>query len=472
MMVPSRSGFEYPVRNTLHPRPCTSWPRVRCRCILPLCLLFALGTASDGVAQPGATLLFTAPGENSGDRHGFAIAGGLDLNGDQIPDLAIGANYYSPPSPSSRFGRVYLHFGGPTVGVTPDRDMTGTIWSEFGSALDIAPDLDGDGLPDLVIGAPYAVAETIDSPGRVYVYNGGVGLDEFPEWTLSGTLSFEGFGASVAGIGDFNGDGYGDLAVGSPLHSSEVFEGGRVSVFYGGPGRDAVADLFSTGTSTVAAHFGSTVRGLKDFNGDGLGDLVALEPQTETVSLFLGSATSPDLIDDLSITLRGYVLGAVGDVNGDGLSDFAIGHPGAGGDEGRVEVYFGASTPDGTPDWILSGNPGEHLGYSIASAGDVNGDGYDDILVGGRGSTGRLGSLYLGGEQPDSVPDLFFEAEPGTAVAGYRAMTGVGDLDQDGRVDIALGDWLGTGATHVFTTDVIVDAQRRSMGGIKGRFRR
>lgn len=194
---------------------------------------------------------------------------------------------------------------------------------------------------------------------------------------------------------------------------------------------------------------------------------MALEPQTETVSLFLGSATSPDLIDDLSITLRGYVLGAVGDVNGDGLSDFAIGHPGAGGDEGRVEVYFGASTPDGTPDWILSGNPGEHLGYSIASAGDVNGDGYDDILVGGRGSTGRLGSLYLGGEQPDSVPDLFFEAEPGTAVAGYRAMTGVGDLDQDGRVDIALGDWLGTGATHVFTTDVIVDAQRRSMGGIK-----
>src|SRR5262245_5620949 len=144
----------------------------------------------------------------------------------------------------------------------------------------------------------------------------------------------------------------------------------------------------------------------------------------------------------------GAAVSSAGDVNGDGFSDWLVGDDGYNSHQGRAYLYLGGKnlSPNGTtaPYLTFTGqNPNDHFGYSVASAGDVNGDGYSDVLVGALNysasgvNAGRV-YLYLGGPSMDNVPDLVLTGET-TFSYFSTSMAAVGDLNGDGFGDFMVG---------------------------------
>lgn len=184
--------------------------------------------------------------------------------------------------------------------------------------------------------------------GRVSIYLGGPSFGSTPNLTIQGEAAGDLFGASVADIGDVNGDGFGDFAVGSPGYASGK---GKVYVFLGGP---------SPSTTPALA-----------FTGNAAGDL-------------FGSAIS-----------------AAGDVNGDGFPDFAVGSPGAQGGVGTVTIFRGGTSPSSTPLQTITGpvSPSygqrPRFGSFLFGGKDLSGDGRPDLVVGAPGVAGERGSVYV-----------------------------------------------------------------------------
>ena len=209
----------------------------------------------------------------------------------------------------------------------------------FGYSVSGAGDVNGDGYADVIVGA-YLNDAAGSNVGRAYVYYGGPGADAVADLTLTGEAAGDLFGYSVSGAGDVNGDGYADVIVGAYSDDGGGLDAGRAYVYFGGPGADAVADLTLTGAA-AGDWFGWSVSGAGDVNGDGYADVIV----------------------------------------GGHLDD-------AGGmDAGRAYVYFGGPGADAVADLTLTGAAaGDQFGISVAGAGDVNGDGYADVIV-GRGST-------------------------------------------------------------------------------------
>jgi len=214
--------------------------------------------------------------------------------------------------------------------------------ARFGRCIDGAGDVNGDGYDDLIIGSPYYDA---GSPfeGRAWVFLGGpTGPEQTPVWVTESNQAQARWGRLVAGAGDVNADGYDDVLVGAHFWSGSQSLNGLVSVFHGGPGGlDASPDW-------------------------------SVEGQTEAAGL-------------------GWSADGVGDLNGDGYDDVALGawqERVAGHSSGAVHVWYGSAsglTP-GIPDWTTQATtPGDQLGASVRGAGDVNGDGYADVIAGAPG---------------------------------------------------------------------------------------
>ena len=204
--------------------------------------------------------------------------------------------------------------------------------------------------------------------GRAYVYFGGPDADAVADLTLTGAAAADYFGFSVAGAGDVNGDGYGDVIVGADYNDAGGTDAGRAYVYFGGPGADAVADLTLTGAA-ASDYFGFSVAGAGDVNGDGYGDVIVgaygndaggRTPAGRTCTSGRGRGRRrrphPDRRGRVRL-LRLSVAGA-GDVNGDGYGDVIVGAYGndAGGtDAGRAYVYFGGPGADAVADLTLTG---------------------------------------------------------------------------------------------------------------------
>ena len=394
---------------------------------LPIAILVTIALfAGPGVgAAITSRILIDPEGEHTGDEFGRSIAWIGDVNTDGYDDLLIGAFRY--PEIQSH-GKAYLYFGGPALDSVADLVIpppAGNVaW--FGISVASAGDFNGDGHPDFIVGAQYSGYE-----GKAFIYYGGPALDATADFTLTGesTGAFTEFGASVASAGDVNEDEFDDVIVGAPWYPGGGNKPGRAYVFFGGAVPDAVPDRVFAGVGYD--QLGSVVGSAGDMNGDGHPDVFASAPTNSTGALYVWfGGPSFDTTPDLTLFGSGVneslmTAASAGDVNADGFSDLI----GAGRD--HVYVWFGGSSPNPVPDLSLA-----RTYASVAGAGDVDGDGIDDFVVGAQyGFSGGRVSVYRGGGAVDTVEDLYYVGDhPGGAI-GYSVAAG-GHVDGPGPSDL------------------------------------
>lgn len=408
--------------------------------------------------------IFTLEGENAGDRLGSSVSQAGDLNNDGFSDFIVGAPYSL-----SKRGRVYIYSGA-------TGDLLYTYYGEasgdlFGSLVSSAGDVNGDDCDDVIIGA----TQVSVGPGRAYVYSGCTGQLLL---TIVGEAHGDRFG-KVANAGDVNSDGYADVVVGAEENDAGGMNAGRVYVFLGGAGpypsiiAAADADYIFTGDA-LDARFGHPVAGVGDVNHDGYDDIIVGEHGDDAGGTNAGAAyVISVLAGDTLFTFVGEAPGdmfgiwaaGAGDMNGDGYEDLIVGADLHAGWTGRAYVYSGKN---GDLLYTFSGEAsGDRFGFPVAGAGDVNGDGFADAIVSGYlNSAGdwRSGRAYvfLGGPGPfpinvDAVAaDYIFAGKAADDQLGFM-LAGAGDVDGDGRDDVIVGARLndagGTdaGCAYVFT---------------------
>jgi Ca2+-binding RTX toxin-like protein len=469
-------------------------------------------TAADG---------FIIQGDAEGDFTGYSVSSAGDVNGDGIGDLIVGAPHGDDGGSSA--GEAYVIYGvaGTSRGTV---DLTGLTAADgfiiqgdaasdlAGLSVSSAGDVNGDGIDDLIVGAPSG-DDGGSSAGEAYVIYGMAGTSRGTV-DLTGLTAADGFiiqgdaegdqaGRSVSSAGDVNGDGIADVIVGAPGGDSGGPDAGASYVIYGGSasGFGAVVDLSTLG----AAHgfiiqgdaaedlAGSSVSSAGDVNGDGIDDLIVGARYGDdggsaageayviygvagaargTVDLTgLAAADGFVIQGDAAGDVAGRSVSSAGDVNGDGIDDLIIGArygDDGGSNAGEAYVIYGvAGSTRGTLDltglasrpadgFIIQGDAGaDFAGFSVSSAGDVNGDGIDDLIVGaplgddGGGSAGEAyviygvagttrGTLDLTGLAARSTDGFIIQGDAAGDRAGW-SVSSVGDVNGDGIDDLIVG---------------------------------
>lgn len=397
---------------------------------------------------------------------GHSVSGAGDVDGDGFDDLLVGA--FNGGTNGS--GEVHLYRGS-AQGVIP------TPWwsfpcthagAEFGHQVEGVGDVNGDGFADFVVGATsFSADDRPSKTGAAFVFLGGPkGPRLAPGWPVVGDVSESKDGFTVAAAGDVNGDGYDDILVGawnSPISSEKnAARVGRVFLFLGGPNGPSTNAFWSPAGERIGAQFGYSVHGAGDLNGDGYADIVIGSHGYENawknagrVYVYYGGPHGPSQNPDWTLTgtqtdqVTGNSVFTAGDVNGDGFDDLIVGanatsHPER--YEGVVLGFYGSS--NGLPghiSWSFEPDePGMFFGHSVATAGDLNHDGFDDIVI-----SAADGQQELPGEGVAFVfhgsrtglsrrPDWMFRG--GQAASAYGAtVRGAGDLNGDGFDDIVVG---------------------------------
>ena len=307
----------------------------------------------------------------------------------------------------------------------------------FGRSIARAGDIDNDGFEDLLVGAPLAIP-CAGQISRAYVYFGGdrghvqevLPPDDAPHQSF--------FGQSVAAAGDLNGDGFHDVVIGAPANLRGGGATGLVYIYYGST--DGLSDnpmvIESPDAGWVALTFGTSVDAGADATGDGYPDILVGAGAGAHTYLLLG----PDYTNMMTLTGSddegtGMSVAFVGDVDGDGIEDIAVGAPYADENAGRVYLTFGGLSLRGADVVLTAAAPGG-LGTVVAGVGDINGDGFADLAAGAPDATGGgTAQVYLGGSAPLRTLHLFGRhnhARFGMGIAG------LGDIDDDGADDFVV----------------------------------
>ena len=395
-------------------------------------------------------------GAAADDFFGYSVATAGDMNGDGFNDIIVGAPYNN--AGGSAVGRTYIYFGGIILNNTADVVLTGTVSSElFGYSVSTAGDVNSDGYSDVIVSA--VGNNALGSfTGRVYVYYGGINVDTVADVIMTGAASGDQFGKSVSSAGDVNGDGYSDVLVGANLNDSAGLSSGRAYIYLGGSTMNNIADVIISGAAT-GNQFGISVSSAGDMNGDGFSDVIVGEWLNDAGGINAGRAyiyfgsISMNNVADITFTGAaendqfGQSVSSAGDVNGDGYSDVIIGAPNndaGGSNAGRGYIYFGGYIPDNVPDVTLTGiTVNDNFGFYVSNAEDVNGDGYDDVIVGtpydntGGTEAGRV-FVYFGGILPDVSADVIFSGLNSNDFFG-QSVSSAGDMNGDGFGDIIVG---------------------------------
>ena len=387
---------------------------------------------------------------------GAVVLGPGDVDGDGFDDLIVSA----PGLGGGVSGAVYIVHGPVSSGL--ELAWEADTWSgevagdDFGLALSSAGDHNGDGLVDLLVGAPSAGDP---ASGVVYLLSSplqGTGSMAGAEDRIVGLSPAIELGGAVDGGGDVDGDGHMDVLVGAPGYPEGAVDRGRAYLFLGPiTGTHTVADAaWAVGGVEGSDRVGSALWVSSDFDGDGLCDPVVSSPGWDggagAVHLLQGGASGPGSLDDSASTIQGGVdaaLGAAlasgGDVDGDGLDDLLVSAPGA--DQALLFVLplGGVSSAADATASLAAETTGDLEAGGLAVLDDLYGDGRHELLVGAPASDGSRGAAYLllgGVEGSLSLADSELVLR-GAAVgdAAGVSLSGAGDMDADGWLDLIVG---------------------------------
>ncbi|MGB7326059.1 MAG: Ig-like domain-containing protein, partial [Rubripirellula sp.] len=417
------------------------------------------------------------------------VGGAGDVNGDGLDDFLIGAPEANPGS--GKTGQTYLVYGTESPPSATELSALGTAgvtingidtFDDSGNTVALA-DINGDGFSDLLIGSPHANGQNnaYESKGESYVIFGGPSLPSTIDLASLGTHGITIFGAanadrtgiSINNAGDVNSDGFDDIVIGSHYK-------GLAYLVFGGPDLAATIDLASLGSAGVSMFGASNIGRGGDFNGDGFDDMLVSNPAADSgrgrTYVVYGAATMPETITMSflgagGVTINGKYfreysgdsLSFAGDVNGDGFDDLVTSDL-----NGTSHIVFGGPSLPSTIDLRGLGSGGVefqalvHRGLSVGSAGDVNGDGFDDLVIGSGSGDGideskiDSGETYIifGNAALPPVIDTnvsftgltIYGVDAGDSSGGFVDMAG--DVNGDGFDDILIGAIGGNGISN------------------------
>ncbi len=384
-----------------------------------------------------------------------------DYNGDGFSDIALGSPGGGTSASEADEGQVHIHYGTGNGALSRTQDLildspADEGGARFGTSVSEAGDVNGDGFADLIVGSPLE-SRGVEEQGYAYVYFGSErGLAETPSLVFENPdrQAFGEFGYAVASAGDVNGDGFSDVVVGQPRHHQRVEAQGKVFVYLGAASGLSEQPSFSTQGpfEEVEATFGGTLSSAGDVNGDGYADIVVGHKRSTDSSppayLIYGA---PDVLSntpDVELSLPSVIapedagkVSGLGDVNGDGFGDVIA---------GAFVFHGGRSGASMSPAQDLSEflRPSSSLALS---GGDVNGDGFGDLVA-------RASSFALRSKTDAAIAVLFGSVE-GLAPEDSNALespevgarsplrlssasvSAVGDVNGDGFRDIVVGRW-------------------------------
>ncbi|MEZ4647652.1 MAG: FG-GAP-like repeat-containing protein [Candidatus Eisenbacteria bacterium] len=392
---------------------------------------------------------------------GGCVAYAGDLNGDGYGDVVAGAPTYDGSFADEGTLLVFhgTPSGGEIIDYSAQR--YGSQASEyFGASAERAGDVNGDGYDDLLTGAILHDGTYVDG-GVAYLYYGSAtGIPTYPGWTMEGEAATSYYGYTLAGAGDVNGDGYADVLIGALAYTNTLTNQGAAYLYYGSETGLSTTPGWKVEGTTASELLGADVAGVGDLNGDGFSD-IAIGASNYTgnlagegaVFVYYGSVDGPALTPDWTLLgrqadCRMFDSCAAGDVDGDGYDDLLVAtafYDAILSQEGRVECFHGSPTGLGTTaDWTILGTRqgGGWLGRSISTAGDVNRDGYADVVIGEENYDGTFtfeGAAYIYHGGPNGLTFGSLHSS-GQADPGFGAsVSTAGDLNGDGFADVVVG---------------------------------